>query len=466
MRLGRVFLTIFVLLAAGAGAAWYVLFYEAPPDAALACHYGAYDLSDGRTVVVSPGRGAQALRFVFMDGDTGRLLPGAGQSGTPKSFTAGPGWDGEAPVRTKVEFAPCDVGAIKFAIDGKATTGTRRTLDITDVSFESHGTELRGRLVMPRLEGAIPVAVLVHGSERDSAIVFNRLQYLLPASGIGVFVYDKRGTGGSGGSYTQDFDLLADDAATALNVARKTAGAQAGDVGFQGGSQAGWIIPLAATKTKADFALVGFGLAESPHAEDREVIYDELRAAGFGDDVLARSREVTDATAKVLGSHFATGFDELDAVRAKYGNEPWFGKMQGQYTGLMLAYPTWVARIVGPWLDVGTPIDYDPIPPLEAYRGPQLWVLAGRDSLAPSRNTLRILRGMQATHPDLDVVLFPTADHGMTEFEEKKGVRQDTRFSDGYFQLIVDWLLFRDAKVKVQGPVVYEGGVATPETTP
>jgi hypothetical protein len=213
-------------------------------------------------------------------------------------------------------------------------------------------------------------------------------------------------------------------------------------------------------KAKADFVLVGFGLAESPHAEDREVVFDDLRAAGYGDDVLAKSREVTDATAIMLGSHFTTGFDEVDAVRAKYGHEPWFEKIKGQYSGLILSYPTWLLRIAGPWFDVGTPIDYDPLPPLDSYRGPQLWVLAGRDSLAPSRNTLRILRGMQATHRNLDIVLFPTADHGIVEFEERNGTRVDTRFSNGYFQLIVDWLLFKETKVLVQGPIVYDGNAA------
>lgn len=466
----RILLVLLLLGAAGVGALWYTLFYEPPPDARLACYYGAYDLSDGRVVVVNPSSGTQSLRFVFMDGDTGRLLPVAGQS-VPKRFTAGPGYSGETPVRAVADFGDCGSGAISLALDGKpALTGTQRTFDITPVTFTSHGTKLAGKLVMPRLEGAIPVAVLVHGSERDSAVLFNRLQYLLPANGIGAFVYDKRGTGESDGSYTQDFDLLADDAAAALTKARQLAGNLASEVGFQGGSQAGWIEPLAAMKVKAEFVLVGFGLAESPHAEDREVVYDDLTAAGFGsEDVLAKSREITDATAIVLGSHFTTGFDRLDAVKAKFGNEPWFKHIKGQYTGLLLSYPTWLARVLGPWLDAKTPIDYDPLPPLQAYQGPSLWVLAGRDALAPSRNTLRILRDLQPTHPSLSVVLFPTADHGMTEFVEHNGERLDTHFSRGYFPLIVDWLLFKDIRITAPGPIVYRNGQPQPpaaERTP
>src|SRR3546814_20786511 len=76
---------------------------------------------------------------------------------------------------------------------------------------------------MPKGAGSVPIAVEVHGSERDSAIDYNYMQYLLPAQGVGVFVYDKRGTGRSTGSYTQDFHLLAGDARAALVEALRLA---------------------------------------------------------------------------------------------------------------------------------------------------------------------------------------------------------------------------------------------------
>jgi uncharacterized protein len=47
---------------------------------------------------------------------------------------------------------------------------------------------------------------------------------MFPAQGIGAFVYDKRGTGISGGTYTQDFSVLADDAVVAMKDAKRLAG--------------------------------------------------------------------------------------------------------------------------------------------------------------------------------------------------------------------------------------------------
>jgi hypothetical protein len=462
MWVRRILLVLIVLGLLGFGAWTYFTWPEPPPDARLACHYGAYDLGEGRVAAVSPTSGPQGLRMTFMSGETWRLKPDPAvtQESVPFAFLASAGWT-DAPVDgVAVRFSDCDAGQVTIIGGAFAGKWRRQTFDVTDTTFESHGLRLAGRLVMPRLEGAIPIAVLVHGSERDSAILFNRMQHLLPASGIGVFVYDKRGTGKSQGSYSQDFHLLSDDAAAAMRKARELAGALASEVGFEGGSQAGWIEPLAAGKANADFVVVGYGLAESPLAEDREEVFDDLRTAGYGADVIAKAREITDATGRVMASDFKEGFDGLDAVRAKYEKEPWYAKINGEFSGDFLRTPNWLIKIIGPFLDVGTSWEYDPVPALRAYEKPHLWILAGRDSSAPSANTLRILREVQASRPNLDVVMFPTADHGIIEFEEKNGEREHTRFSAGYFRLIADWILFKDAKVSVEGPVVYSGKAA------
>lgn len=455
----RRLLLIAVLLGFVAFAVWQVFYFQPLPDTRLACHYGAYDFNGGQIASVTPTAGVKSLRITFMSGETWKLAPAPGSGDVPSSFTMSRAWTDEVTPGAIVDFGPCDEGMIHIrgagALPGE---GKRQTFDVTDATFVSHGLKLYGRLIMPRVEGAVPVAVLTHGSERDSAVLFNRMQYLLPANGIGVFVFDKRGTGKSEGTYSQNFHWLADDAAAALNKARELAGELGSEVGFQGGSQAGWILPLAAGKAKTDFVVVGFGMAEGVLAEDREEVFDDLRSAGYGDDVIAKAREITDATAKVMLSRFKDGYEGLDAVRAKFGKEPWYDKVNGEYTGYMLRLPNWVIQIVGPWIDVGTSWEYDPLPALQAYQGPHLWVLAGRDSSAPSANTLKILREVQATHPNLDIVMFPNADHGIIAFTEKPdGTRIETGFEAGYFPLVIEWIHFKVPQVSVQGPIVYDG---------
>ena len=144
--------------------------------------------------------------------------------------------------------------------------------DVSETTFESGGIKLVGRLVMPKGSGKVPVVVLIHGSEHDSALDVYALQRMFPAQGIGAFVYDKRGTGVSGGVYTQDFDVLANDAVLAMKEARRLAGARAGRVGYQGGSAGGWVAPLAASRAPVDFTIVSFGLAVTILEEDQESV--------------------------------------------------------------------------------------------------------------------------------------------------------------------------------------------------
>src|SRR5262249_58636579 len=98
------------------------------------------------------------------------------------------------------------------------------------------------------------------------------LQRMFPAQGIGVFVYDKRGTGVSGGTYTQDFNVLAADAIAAMKQAKQLAGARLGRLGYQGGSQGGWVVPIAANEVPVDFAIISFGLAVTVLEEDQESV--------------------------------------------------------------------------------------------------------------------------------------------------------------------------------------------------
>ena len=284
------------------------------------------------------------------------------------------------------------------------------------------------------------VVVLVHGSEQTPAIGRYALQYLLPTQGIAVFVFDKRGTGASGGEYTQDFDVLAADVAAAVDAVRSIEAVSGLPVGLLGGSQGGWVAPLAATLSEVDFVVAAYGMAEGPLAEDREEVQFELRALGYGEEVLDRAREVTDATGRLIASGFEQGSTALAEVKARYGDEPWFAQIHGEYTGDLLRYPLWLVRLIAPLYDQGTTWDYEPRPVLERIDVPMLWVLGGRDTEAPSATTLAILTELQRLPGRLDIAVFPNAEHGIIEVADGPGGRRELGHSPGYFALLTDWI--------------------------
>ena len=393
------------------------------------CHIGAYRFTDGGVVDLAPTDGP-GLRWRRFDGTTGALRQGAGGGWT--SFY---GWT-ERPDGKAVTVPDCATGEV--GLDGQ--TARRIAFDTTEATFKAGDVDLAGRLILPKGRGRVPVVVLVHGAESDSARDFYALQRLLPAEGIGVFVYDKRGTGGSGGKYTQDFEVLADDAVAAMREARRLAGPRAGRVGYQGGSQGGWVVPLAANRAPVDFAIISFGLAVSVIDEDQEEVALEMALKGHGPEVVAKAEEVARAGEAVMESHFTSGFAEFDAVRARYRGEPWYKDLQGNALRFVLPYGEAELRDKGKQFNFGTPWRYDPMPTLRADRTPQLWILGADDLDAPSAETGRRIKGLRAEGKPFTLAIFPHAEHGMTEYEtDPKGERVSTRFAPGYFAMMRDF---------------------------
>ncbi|MGI4832305.1 MAG: alpha/beta hydrolase family protein [Janthinobacterium lividum] len=126
------------------------------------------------------------------------------------------------------------------------------------VTFASRGITLVGTLLTPKQP--VAAVVLVHGSGQEKRILGLATQ--LAEEGIAVLTYDKRGVGESGGVYAgpevgtnnvdaANLDLLAADASAATTALAAHLPAQPGPMGLMGGSQAGWVIPLAAQRNRA-----------------------------------------------------------------------------------------------------------------------------------------------------------------------------------------------------------------------
>lgn len=385
-----------------------------------ACTAGAYGLGNGDFVVIVPVPSIPppGQRYMFRDGRRGSTA------------------DAESPV------ACADDAVTVRTAEGNARW-PRLAMMETDARFDSVGTELAGRLLEPATpDPRRPLVVMVHGSERTPSLR-NPYAYALAAQGIAVFMYDKRGTGDSQGDYTQNFELLADDAAAALAQARQMAAGNFGRTGYFGGSQGGWIAPLAATRSEADFVAVGFGLVASPIEEDRDQMLSEARALGLGPDVIAQINRVSGATARLMTSHFSEGFEELETLRRELRGQPWVAQIDGEYSGAMLRLSDADLRRIGRarFDNLEVIWDYDSVAALRRVDVPLLWILAGEDREAPIEGTRSALSSLIAEGRRVDLYLFPDTDHGMVEFTTNPdGSRRVTRITDGYLRLVGDWI--------------------------
>jgi len=400
------------------------------------CAVGAYRLSDGQTIDVAPS-GGDTLRWRAFTGETGALHPNH-----DGSWTSTYGWTGRPD--GKILSFDCAKGEIAF---GKEA-GKRIALEVIETTFDSGGVQLVGRLILPKSSERVPVVVLVHGSEHDSARDSNALQRIFPAQGIGAFVYDKRGTGASGGTYTQDFDVLADDAVNAMRQARRLAGPRAGRVGYQGGSQGGWVVPLAVNRAPVDFAIVSFGLAVTVLEEDQESVALDMHFHRHSADDTRKALDLARAGERVIESGGRQGYAEFDALRRRYRSEPWYKDVHGDFVFFVL--PLDQAQIideVAKNFNFHTPFHYEPMPALRASTTPQLWVLGTDDLEAPSAETSARIKSLIATGKTYTLAVYPGAEHGMTEYElAPDGTRVSTRFVPGYFAMLRDFA--RDGRLE------------------
>lgn len=126
---------------------------------------------------------------------------------------------------------------------------------IQDVKFESQGVTMAGSILVPKK--AFAAVVTVHGSDP----VKREMEFAkrFAKKGIAVLTYDKRGVGESGGVYvgpsvgtnnidTANLNLLSHDANAAVNTFRTYLTDKKTPIGLVGFSQAGWIIPITASK--------------------------------------------------------------------------------------------------------------------------------------------------------------------------------------------------------------------------
>lgn len=312
----------------------------------------------------------------------------------PDRFTIGPAFAVPAPKQADISFHMKGARADAIALTplrGQAVQARRLAFTETEVRIQAHGATLAGTVTEPLTAGPHPGIVIIHGSEPGQRFYYGVWVGLYASLGMTVLSYDKRGHGASTGTYPGEYasiDALttyADDAAAALNFLAAYPGVDPHRVGFHGGSQGGWTVPLAIQHFHAPAA---FAVLLSAPA----VTVDQQDAwAGFS------------ASSTVLPS------------------EP-----ESEMEAQVRAMPT---------------TGYDPRPILGGVAQPILWVNGAVDRQVPTAINTEILRSYH--RQDWDVEVLPLVDHGL--FENPSGLEPDeakaTRLAPGIWDMIVSWLV-------------------------
>jgi dienelactone hydrolase len=343
--------TCLLSCAPGAGGGRPSPFPASPPIEAstqsLLPYYGSYSTDEGDIVVI-----ARLGWFFDLQTSVYRTIYA---TSSPARFTIGTRFREPLPKFADLVFA---IGTLTIAESGRTRTAHQIGLRHTDVTIRAQNAQLAATITEPAGAGPHPGIVVVHGAERGERYFYDIWVGVYTSLGLAVLTYDKRGVGSSTGTYPGEFPSLealnvyADDASAALSFLSFWPGIDPQRVGFHGGSQGGWTVPLAIQRhQRGAFAV----LASAPATTvDQADLW-----AGFSGGGAMTPTESTDQM--------------LAAVRDTHSG-------------------------------------YDPMAALRSLAVPALWLLGTNDRTVPTAVCVEILNAMRK--PNFTITLLPTG-HGL-----------------------------------------------------
>jgi pimeloyl-ACP methyl ester carboxylesterase len=292
---------------------------------------------------------------------------------------------------------------------------------------------LAGTLHLPAGAGPHPALVVLHlasGGERSHPF-YQHLTTRLPAAGIAVALYDRRGAGKSGGNFdTADFETLAADGVAVADALAARPDIDARRIGVYGISQGSWLAPIVAARRPATACLVVVsGSGVSPARQMDYATARELRSRGFGEAAAARLLHLRCRVNEYYRGRLlrAVAQAELAAAAA----EPWFDE---EYVPGPAELPEDVTR--SKWY---LEMDYDPLAIWRDVRVPTLFVFPDDDRWVPLEESKAAYDAATAHLPDRTIVTIPGSDHLMGLESEP----DPQRVASVYMDSMLTWLATR-----------------------
>jgi uncharacterized protein len=310
-------------------------------------------------------------------------------------------------------------------------------VDVQERAFESGDVTLSGTLYVPKSGGRLPAVIVFHAASSPTRNnpLYAHLAEMLPPLGIAVFVFDRRGSGKSGGRLENaDYTMLANDGISAQRMLAQDHRIDPRRIGFWGLSQGGWLSLLAASRSpQSAFAISVSAPMTTPDVQMNFAVANILRIKGFSqediDEALAARAAVDDFQ---RGKRDRTSAQSiLDAATAK----PWFVHTYLEKSFKDPDQSGWAKEM-----------RHDPMATLDAIKQPTFMIYGSVDPWVPVHTSLERLRASSARHPNVEVALIAGADHAMAtsvstadQTDPVLSARQAPQ-SAAYFGLLGAWL--------------------------
>ena len=338
------------------------------------------------------------------------------------------------PFRSRLRIAVAAAGAVLIVM----AASWYATYQTIPVSFASD-VRLSGTLYRPRSVARPPVYLYLHGSGRATRREGRHIAQLLVRHGFASLIYDKRGSGESGGSlYGAGYDGYARDAAAAIRFAASRPDLDPSRIVVQAQSEAEWVLAVALQSAPPVRAIVATSC--SIMRPSQQVLYEtagQLRIRGYPEHTVERAVSLQRRVLEYQRTGVVSPGLAGDLSRAT--SEPWFEAAELPDRLWPIAEYRW-------WRQV---MDFDAQPYWQRVHVPVLALSGALDPKTDGRNSQRRLRELLAAGGNRDFTghLFPRAEHGMIEW--CGGRFLPPCWPSGFPEVLLSWLDQKVAKAPV-----------------
>ena len=301
------------------------------------------------------------------------------------------------------------------------------------VTFHADAVNLSGTLLRPIGEGPHPAIVLLPGSGPGPRQQLRMFAERFVRLGFAALIFDKRGSGSSEGSWTEEsLDDLAGDALAATNFLKAQPSVDSRRVGVWGISQSGWVIPRAVARAPEAwaFAVIVTGGGVRPLQIEEHDYVAALDHAG----VAGEARRTALALVEKYFTYLRTGDDRpgLEKSIEAERQEPWFSAVD---VGRVL--PAESARSKWEWVAT-----YDPASDIQKMTTPVLVVLGGKDRPELTAEWTDAWRRNLTVSGDATVVEFLNGEHGAAVAGTHHQIHSGgpPTYVIGYLDIVDAWL--------------------------
>lgn len=396
---------------------------------------GSYQTASGKLIRISKDGGYTGDDPTFLEYTSQRFGPLFPLSET--GFFSGQNFSANLfPMDVRISFVKNGGGEITGLNyqEGKSPAALAKRLNFKEeeITFNTGDVKLAGTLTLPLTRGPYPVIEFVHGSPPENR-EFGFWRTFFASHGIAVFAYDKRGVGASTGDWRKaDFEDAAADVLNGIQVLKSRKDIDSGRIGLWGISQAGWVVPIAATRSKdISFIILHSGAMITPYQQSLQAITSELQVYGASEQEINDRIEYSKIDQEFTRS--GQGWERLQQLyqTGKAKNANWaYEPMPKDFW-----FRNWYRATM----------DFDSVPYWEKVKCPVLAFFGELDMTVrpePSRDILTKAL-TKAGNKDFSTVVLPKASHGYLEVQTgivRNDLPRVKKFAGGYFETMAKWL--------------------------